>query len=247
MNIKVCEKEYNIESKVDNLLSILFEIKETQNGSLAFRSGCRSEVCGSCAVRVNGVERLACKTKIKDGDIVEPLKNSEVIKDLVVDLDVQDNFLKKSKSYLKTKSNEEITKSDEKKIDIESNCILCNSCFSSCPVYEVNEEFIGPFALVRNYRYIADKKEFDIKEKIDSIQENGVWSCTLCGTCNMVCPAKIDIKNNIMQLRNKSVQNGYSDPNMSNFDSGFDLGGNDFLGNQDFQGSGDFGFNPNGF
>jgi fumarate reductase iron-sulfur subunit len=234
MNIKICEKEYSIESKVDNLLSILFEIKATQDASLAFRSGCRSEVCGSCAVVVNGVETLACKTHIKDGDVVTPLKNSKIIKDLVVDLDAQEKLLKDTKSYLQEKNEEIITKEDEKKIDIESNCILCNSCYSSCPVYEVNKEFLGPFALVRSYRYIEDKKESQIKEKIDSIQENGVWSCTLCGNCDMVCPARISIKNNIMQLRNKSVQNGYSDPNMTSFDSGFGF-------NQDF------GFNPNGF
>ena len=87
--IVICEKSYSIETKVDNLLSILNLIKQTQNQSLAYRSGCRSGVCGSCAVRVNGVEKLACKTHIKDGDIVEPLKNSKVIKDLVIDLSVQ--------------------------------------------------------------------------------------------------------------------------------------------------------------
>lgn len=235
MNIKICDKNYSTETKVDNLLAILFEVKEKQNNSLAFRSGCKSGICGSCAVVVNGIEKLACKTKVEDDATITPLKNSEVIKDLVVDLTVQDKFLSKAKAYLNTKSSEKITKQDEKKIDIESNCILCNSCYSSCPVYEVNKDFIGPFALVRSYRYVEDKKESNIKEKIDSIQENGVWSCTLCGNCNMVCPAHIDIKNNIIQLRNKSAQNGYSDPNMMNFNSGFDLGGDSF------------GFDPNGF
>lgn len=241
MDIKICDKNYSIETKVDNLLTLLFEVKAKYNNSLAFRSGCKSGVCGSCAVVVNGMERLACKTKVEDNDIIGPLKNSELIKDLIVDLDIQDKFLKKAKGFLKTNSNEKITKNDEKKIDIESNCILCNSCYSSCPVYEVNKDFIGPFAMVRAYRYVEDKKELDKKEKIDSLQENGVWSCTLCGNCNMVCPAHIDIKNNIMQLRNKSAQYGYSDPNMMNFNSGFDLGGDSFGTDQNF------GFNPNGF
>jgi len=157
--IVICEKSYNIETKVDNLLSILNLIKQTQNNSLAYRSGCRSGVCGSCAVRVNGIEKLACKTHIKDGDIVEPLKNSKVIKDLVIDLSVQEKFLKEVKGNLEKKSDQTITSQDEKKIDKETNCILCNSCFSSCPVYEVNSNFTGPFALTRVYRYIEDKKE----------------------------------------------------------------------------------------
>lgn len=243
MKITICEKIYDLsalenslEEREDNLLSILKTVKSTQNNSLAYRSGCRSGVCGSCAVRVNGIEKLACKTIIKDGDIVEPLKNSQVIKDLVVDLSTQEKFLKKSKAYLDTKSDEVITSIDEKNIDLQSNCILCNSCFSSCPVYDVNPDFLGPFALTRAYRYVNDKKEIEtgIKEKIDHVQQNGVWDCTLCGNCNMVCPEKIDIKNDIMMLRNKSAQLGYIDPNIANFNTGFDAGTN-------------FGFNPNGF
>lgn len=234
MKINICEKEYNIESKVDNLLAVLFSIKTTQNGSLSFRSGCRSGVCGSCAVVVNGYEKLACKTTIKENDVVTPLKNSKVLKDLVVDLSSQDRFLKDANAFLKEKSEEVITTVDEKKIDTESNCILCNSCFSSCPVYEVNPDFLGPFALTRVQRYVNDKKENDIKSKIDVVQNNGVWDCTLCGNCNMVCPAHIDIKSDIMQLRNKSAQFGYNDPNMDTFNSNFDT-------------NLDFGFNPNGF
>ncbi|MEA3553681.1 MAG: 2Fe-2S iron-sulfur cluster-binding protein [Campylobacterota bacterium] len=232
--ITICEKEYKLETKVDNLLSVLSSIKKVQDNSLSFRSGCRSGVCGSCAVVVNGVEKLACKTTIKDGDIVSALKNSRVIKDLIVDLSNQDKFLINSKAQLEKKSDLPISIEDEKKIDISSNCVLCNSCFSSCPIYEVNEEFLGPFALARVYRYVNDKKESDIKTKIDVIQTNGIWDCTLCGNCSMVCPAHIDIKNDIMQLRNKSAQLGYNDPNMTTFNSGFDT-------------NLDFGFNPNGF
>ncbi|MEA2018683.1 MAG: 2Fe-2S iron-sulfur cluster-binding protein [Campylobacterota bacterium] len=235
-NIIICDKQYSIETRVDNLLVILNQIKTTQNSSLAYRSGCRSGVCGSCAVTVNGAEKLACKTHIKDGDIITPLKNSEVIKDLVVDISTQERFLKKAKASLDTKSDTVITSQDEKNIDVESNCILCNSCFSSCPIYEVNQDFIGPFALTRNYRYIDDKKESEngVKDKIDVVQKNGIWDCTLCGNCNMVCPAHIDIKGDIMKLRNKSAQFGYNDPNFTNNNIGFDT-------------NLDFGFNPNGF
>ncbi len=227
MKLKVCQKEYdinNLEKREDNLLTILNHIKTTQNNSLSYRSGCRSGVCGSCAVRVNGVETLACKAHVKENDQIEPLKNSKVIKDLVVDLSIQEKFLKVAKASLEQKSNEVITIADEKAIDIQSNCILCNSCFSSCPVYEVNPEFIGPFALTRTQRYVNDKKEFNVKDKIDSVQANGVWDCTLCGNCNMVCPEHIDIKNDIMMLRNKSAQFGYMDPNFANMDMGFNSG-----------------------
>jgi len=223
-NITICETQYTIEDKIDNLLSILSSIKKVQNSSLAFRSGCRSGVCGSCAVVVNGVERLACETTIKNNDIVEPLKNSKIIKDLVVDLSNQSELLQKSKAFLEQISDKMVTINDEKKIDTQSNCILCSSCYSSCPVYTINKNFLGPFALTRVYRYVNDKKENIVKNKIDSIQLNGIWDCTLCGNCNMVCPQIIDIKEDIVKLRNKSAQFGYNDiyRNNSNISFGFD-------------------------
>jgi len=245
MKLIICDKEYTIDEnrgKRDSLLSLLNFIKTKIDNKLSFRSGCRSGVCGSCSVTVNGVERLACKTHVSDGNVITPLKNSEVIRDLVVDLSSQQKCLEVSKAQLESKSDEVITSQDEKNIDLQSNCILCNSCYSSCPVYEVNKEFKGPFALTRVYRYVNDKKEAVVKNKIDTVQENGVWDCTLCGNCNMVCPQHIDIKNDIMMLRNESAKAGYTDPNFANFNSGFDTGGM-----PDFQGNQDFGFNPNGF
>ena len=68
------------ETEEKNLLKSLIFIKENVDNSLTFRCGCKSGVCGSCSVRVNGVEKLACKTIIQDGDIIEPLKNREVVK-----------------------------------------------------------------------------------------------------------------------------------------------------------------------
>jgi len=234
MKLTICNITYDLKNTITNhttLLSCLFTIKHTLNRSLAFRSGCKSGVCGSCAVKINGVEKLACKTTIKEGDIISPLNNIKIIKDLVVDSTVKLSSLQTSHAYLESKSNIDITKDDVEKIDTESNCILCSSCISACPVYSVNKNFIAPFALMRNFRYINDSKENIIDEKIQAVQENGIWDCTLCGNCNMVCPSHIDIKGDIEKLRNKSAQFGYNNPNMN---LGFDTSLN-------------FGFNPNGF
>jgi len=181
MNLNIIDKQYSIEEKVDTILSVLKHIKSTQNQELTFRSGCKSGVCGSCAVVVNGVERLACTTICNNGDDIQPIKNSTVIKDLVVDMSHESKRLEDATGYLNTKSDEDILQVDEKIIDVQSNCILCHSCYSSCPVYEVNSDFLGPFALTRAFRYINDKKENDVKPHVDAIQANGVWDCTLCG------------------------------------------------------------------
>ncbi|MGE4383667.1 MAG: succinate dehydrogenase/fumarate reductase iron-sulfur subunit [Arcobacter sp.] len=217
-----------------NLLKALIEIKEEIDSSLSFRCGCKSGVCGSCAVKVNGVERLACKVFIKDDDLIEPLKNIEIIKDLIVNVSHETFLINKTKSYINKNSNKEIKQENIEKIDLQSNCILCNSCFSSCPVYDVKDSFIGPFALSRALRYVNDEKLESNDEIISSIQTDGIWDCTLCSACTLVCPQGIDPKADIMQLQNISVQKGYTNPNFQNFSFDF---------NDDFGG----GFNPNGF
>ncbi len=225
--------EYTINKS--NLLQSLIEIKTKNDNSLAFRCGCKSGVCGSCAVRVNGVEKLACKTIINENDLIEPIKNSHIIKDLVVDVSHETSLIAKMGLSIDTDNDiNKVAQEDVKKIDLQSNCILCNSCYSSCPVYELNKEFLGPFALTRAIRYVNDKKLVNKATILDSIQTNGIWDCTLCSACTLVCPQGIDPKADIMQLQNISVQNGYLNPYTQNLDfNSFEV---------DFGG-----FNPNGF
>jgi len=243
INIKRFQKNTNPQSSIftydvknTNLLQALIEIKSTKDSTLTYRCGCKSGVCGSCAVRVNGVEKLACKTVINQDDTIEPIKNRPIIRDLVVDVSHETLVINQTKSYidLSESNHSEITAKDVKKIDTQSNCILCNSCYSSCPVYEVNKDFLGPFALTRALRYANDKKMANNSLIIDQIQTNGIWDCTLCGACTLVCPQNIDPKMDIMQLQNIATQKGYTNPALANFDSnmGFDMS--------------DMGFDPNG-
>ena len=216
--------EYELKDTDTTLLKILDEIKETMDNTITYSSGCKSSVCGSCAVRVNEKEVLACGYKVKDNDKVEPLKNLEVIRDLVVDMDKAYEFNKKAKTWQNKQShNISLTHEDEKINEVQSDCILCGSCFSACPVYAVNGEFLGPFSLTRVWKYVSDKREDDEKSKIDNIQINGIWDCTLCNECTLVCPQGISSKADIEKLRMKSAQYGYMDPNFGNFGS-FDGG-----------------------
>ena len=242
INIKRFNKENSPQESIDtfeventNLLKALIEIKTKKDNSLTFRCGCKSGVCGSCAIRVNGVEKLACKTNISQNDLIEALKNSNILKDLVVNVSHETLLIEKTKSYISKIEEFNISQKDIKNIDLQSNCILCNSCYSSCPVYDVNKEFLGPFALTRALRYVNDKKNAHSLDIVDSIQSNGIWDCTLCSACTLVCPQGIDPKADIMQLQNISVQNGYSNPYAQTMDFGMNF-------NDDFSG-----FNPNGF
>jgi fumarate reductase iron-sulfur subunit len=227
--------DYDVDMQDATLLEILNEIKTAQDNSLAYSSGCRSSVCGSCAVRVNAREVLACSHKVQDGDKIEPLQNVEVIRDLVVNMDRALETNKRAKAWMQLFHKDAVVNHEDEKVNaLQSDCILCGACYSACPVYAVNDAFLGPFALTRVWKYVSDKREGDIKEKIDAIQTNGVWDCTLCNECTLVCPQNISSKADIEKLRMKSTMAGYTDPNLAqNFGGGFD-GGFGFDGSPSF-------------
>ncbi len=222
-------QSYTLPNKETTLLNALIYIKETQDATLTFTAGCRASVCGTCAMRVNGKEELACAYKLKEEDIVEPLQYHPVVRDLKIDKNKAKETLLKSSAWLHNFKEATLTHKDEKFTEIQTDCILCDSCYSACPVYAVNPAFLGPFALTRAYRYSVDKREENVKEIIDNVQTNGVWDCTLCGECTIVCPKGIDPKMDITMLRGESLNYDYTDPNFTT---------------QNF-GTPDFGFDPN--
>jgi fumarate reductase iron-sulfur subunit len=221
---------YEVELESATLLEVLTHIKTKQDSTLSFSSGCRSSICGSCAVRVNGKEVLACAYKPKEGDLVEPLKNMPLVRDLVVDMEKALGFNKIAKAWAGNSTETVALSPEDASVnEVQSDCILCGSCYSACPVYAVNGEFIGPFALTRSWRYVSDRREGEVAEKIDAVQTNGIWDCTLCGECVPVCPQGIAPKSDIDMLRNKSGILGYMDPKFAgSFGGGLDFGAPSF-------------------
>ena len=211
---------YTLPFESTTLLNALYQIKKSDDNSLTFSSSCRSGVCGTCAVRVNGKEVLACAYPLQEGDLVEPLAYHEVERDLKVNKKKVRERLRDAKAWLHAPQTTPINEAQVALTEKQSDCILCDSCYSSCPVLEVNPNFIGPFALTRAYRYTADPREGNVQAIIDTIQTNGVWDCTLCGNCTEVCPQGIDPKMDIIMLRGTASQFGYSDPNFQTMEFG---------------------------
>lgn len=199
------------------LLSLFHKLKNTLDPTLSFSGVCRSGVCGACSVMVNGKATLACSYKPQDGDYIEPLAYHDVKRDLIVDKTKTKDTLVNSKAWLQS----EAIMQNAEKVEVQSSCILCDSCYAACPVLAVNMDFLGPFALTRVYKNTLQSEQNT--QSIELIQQNGVWDCTLCGECTLVCPQGIDPKMDIMNLRSKSVQSGYSDPNFANMSFGLDF------------------------
>ena len=126
----------------DRVLDALHYVKWNLDGSLTFRRSCAHGVCGSDAVRINGVNRLACKVLVKDLPdeiLIEAMKGLPLMKDLVVDMEPFFDAYKAVKPFLITSGREPTrerlqSSEDRERFDDTTKCILCAACTSSCPV-----------------------------------------------------------------------------------------------------------------
>ncbi|MCL4424063.1 MAG: succinate dehydrogenase iron-sulfur subunit [Firmicutes bacterium] len=197
------------------ILDVLFYILENLDGSLAFRYACREAICGNCAMYVNGLQRLACKTQVKDLKttelFIEPLPSLPVIKDLVVDLDSFFGKYVSIKPYLipaESPPEKEYyqSQSDRHVLNEAVDCILCGACYSSCPAVWTDEDYLGPAALIKAFRFYADSRDGAQKERLDLVaHEHGLWRCHTVFNCVEVCPKGIDNTSAIQYLKKQAV------------------------------------------
>ncbi len=200
--------------KGDRLLDALHHVKWYLDGSLTFRRSCAHGVCGSDAMRVNGVNRLACKVLVKDlagrdGDTitVEPIKGLAVLKDLVVDMDPFFEAFKSIKPFLITSGNEPTRErlqsaEDRARFDDTTKCIMCAACTTACPVFWNDEAYFGPQAIVMAHRFIFDSRDEGADERLEILNEKeGVWRCRTTFNCTDACPRGIQVTKAIQEVK----------------------------------------------
>ena len=199
-----------------NLLEALLGIQDEQDGTLAFRYSCRGAVCGSCAMRVNGKDVLACRTHVEDllekPALIEPLPLFPVIRDLIVDMSTFFDHYRKVEPYLQGKpvsSKVEYLLEEEKRkeIDVYINCILCGICFGTCPAFKRGSEFLGPAMLAKAYRFLIDPRDKRNEKILKTVNnQQGVWGCKTVFNCVKVCPKEVPPTHGIVKMRGRILR-----------------------------------------
>jgi succinate dehydrogenase / fumarate reductase iron-sulfur subunit len=194
---------YSIEAEEnDQILDLLNRVKWYQDGTLSYRRSCGHGICGSDAVRINGVNRLACKVLVKDVGhkvTVEPLLGMPVIKDLIVDMEPFFDHYRSVMPYLVNDEPEPArerpqTPEERARFDDTTKCILCAACTTSCPSFWANGEYVGPAAIVQAHRFIYDSRDRAGAERLEMLNNRvGVWRCHDIYNCTDACPREIEV------------------------------------------------------
>jgi succinate dehydrogenase / fumarate reductase iron-sulfur subunit len=203
----------------DQVLDLLNRVKWHHDGTLAFRRSCGHGICGSDAMRIDGVNRLACKVLVRDlGEriTIEPLLGLPVLKDLIVDMEP---FFSHYRSVIPYLVNEEPgpererpqTPSERARFDDTTKCILCAACTTSCPSFWADGEYVGPAAIVQAHRFIFDSRDRAAAERLKILSDQmGVWRCRTIFNCTDACPRDIQVTRAIGEVK-KAITTGRLD------------------------------------
>ncbi|MBL1105750.1 succinate dehydrogenase iron-sulfur subunit [Streptomyces sp. 5-8] len=205
----------------ERVLDGLHKIKWDLDGTLTFRRSCAHGICGSDAMRINGRNRLACKTLIKDINpekpiTVEPIKGLTVLKDLVVDMEPFFQAYRDVMPFLVTKETNEPTRErlqsveDRARFDDTTKCILCAACTSSCPVFWNDGQYFGPAAIVNAHRFIFDSRDEAGEQRLEILNDrDGVWRCRTTFNCTDACPRGIEVTKAIQEVKRALITRRY--------------------------------------
>lgn len=230
------KKSWNQEYSLDMphyavVLDALIQVREEIDETLALRCSCRSAICGSCAMRLNGHAKLACKTKVIDmsphGEpiTIEPLGNLPVVKDLVVTMNPFWDKVKATEPWLQPAGPEperEYIVPNEAMLNLAGvmDCIMCGACVSDCTVLEAElkmgkpyeQTFLAPAALAKAYRFVFDPRDAATRTRLERLSERtGIWDCTRCMECVEVCPKGVAPMDRIMAMRERAIGFGITE------------------------------------
>lgn len=212
-------EQYTLEAEPsDRVLDLLHEVKWHHDGTLTFRRSCGHGVCGSDAMLINGRNRLACETLVKDVApriTVEAARGLPVEKDLLVDFEP---FFEKFAAVMPYLVNDEVPEdgkerrqsaAERSRFEDTSKCILCGACTTACPIFWTNPDYVGPAAIVNAHRFIFDSRDHAHEERLQLMADaDGVWRCRTVFNCVEACPRGINITRAILEVTQEIKSQG---------------------------------------
>ncbi|QOY55801.1 succinate dehydrogenase/fumarate reductase iron-sulfur subunit [Candidatus Sulfurimonas marisnigri] len=224
-------EDYSMEvTSEEVVLDILNRIKWDLDGSFSYRRSCRHGICGACAIKVNGRATLACKESMSTiinifgTDLtIEPLSIKRAVKDLIID---KGDFWEKHDAihpFLISNIDEHpdmecaVTPAQADELNDADLCIQCGACHYACPVVEINEDFFGPAAFAKAYRFEADVRDDAHVTRLTELHEEkqGLWDCVKCFECAEACPKDVNPIDKITKLHQMLFKEGVATSNVA--------------------------------
>ena len=210
-------EDYTVQADpMDRLLDCLRTVKWQHDSSLAMRFSCAHGICGSDAMVINGVNRLACKVLVKDLKqpvTIEPIRGLPVMKDLIVDMEPFFAGYRAVMPWLITDDaerepdRERIQSPEEReRFDDTTKCILCAACTTSCPIFWADREYVGPAAIVNAHRFIFDSRDRGARQRLEVLsQRDGAFKCRTAFNCTDACPRGIKVTRAIQEVKRAAL------------------------------------------
>ncbi len=171
---------------------------------IEWECSCGQDVCGSCAMVINGSPRLACSAffgEVGPNLRVEPLSKFPLISDLRVDRSRISAMLSSMKVWIEEGE-------DARVLDVEmqylsASCKLCGCCLEVCPNYSGKGRFFGAVSMNACFRITSQLKGEAERERLSLFGRHGDAGCSKAFACEAVCPAEIPLSVLISRLNRK--------------------------------------------
>jgi succinate dehydrogenase / fumarate reductase iron-sulfur subunit len=184
---------------------------------VSYESNCLEEVCGSCAMVINGKARMACSALVDSLEQpirLEPMTKFPVVRDLAVDRSVMFENLKRVKAWIPIDGTYDLGEGPRMAPDLQtkayplSRCISCGNCLEVCPQVNEHNQFIGA-AIISQVRLfnMHPTGAMHARERLEAVMgPGGVADCANAQNCVQICPKDIPLTESIAEVNRQAIK-----------------------------------------
>ncbi len=197
-----------------NVISLLQEIAAEpvtvageRTTPVVWDCNCLEEVCGSCAMVINGTVRQACSALVDEllaqADVIDlrPLSKFPVIRDLFTDRSRMFDALKKVRAWVPVDTYSDLGPGPLVAPELQeqmyplSRCMTCGCCLEACPQINADSAFIGPQAIGQAVLHnLHPTSRLSASDRLAALMEpGGVSDCGNAQNCVKVCPKSVPL------------------------------------------------------